>query len=475
MLKVYNTMSRKKEEFKPIRNDNVLIYTCGQTVYDDLHIGNARAYSNWDVVIRYLRYKGYNVLHVQNFTDVGHLTDNADSGEDKIEKSAKKKKISPWELVDTQIEKYYRDTDDLNVARASIMPRATSVIPEMIEMIEKLFKNGYAYESGGNVYFDTSKFRDYGKLARLKLDSKEVKARIAEDKNKKNYSDFGLWFNARKGKEMHVMNWPSPWGRGYPGWHLECSVMSTKFLGDIIDIHGGGIDHIPVHHTNEIAQCEGANGKTFVNYWMHGAFLTINGAKMSKSEGNFYTTRELIDRWGAITVRMALVSAHYRRTLDFGDNLLENAQNNLNKIREVFNNMRHADGNGWENGDKEIEELTKDFEESMDDDFNTPEAFAKIYKFTSKVNKNIKSYSKRGLEELSKALSDYLGILGINNELILVCRNAKTEELMKLIINIRDNARKNKDYKTSDKIRDELSKTGIQLQDLDNKTVWGDK
>jgi cysteinyl-tRNA synthetase len=465
-------MSRKKEEFKPIRNDKVLIYTCGQTVYDDLHIGNARAYSNWDVVIRYLRYKGYDVLHIQNFTDVGHMTDDADDGEDKIEKTAKKQKISPWELVDTQIEKYYLDTDELNIVRAKIMPRATGVIPEMIEMIEKLFENGYAYKSGGNVYFDTSKFKDYGKLARLKLDSKETRARITEDENKKNYSDFGLWFNARKGKEMHMMNWSSPWGRGYPGWHLECSVMSTKFLGDNIDIHCGGIDHIPVHHTNEIAQCEGASGKKFVNYWMHGAFLTINGDKMSKSERNFYTTRELIDKWGAITVRLALVSAHYRRTLDFGDNLLENAKNNLNKIREAFNNMRHAEGKGKENGKKEIEELKKCFEESMDDDFNTHEAFKHIYKFISTLNKNIKSYSERGLDEMSKALSGYLEIFGLDSELILESRDEKTEELMKLLINIRANARENKDYATSDKIRDELSNAGIHLQDLDKKTVW---
>ncbi len=465
-------MSRKKEVFKPIHENKVLIYTCGQTVYDDLHVGNARTYSNWDVVVRYLRYKGYDVLHVQNFTDVGHLTSDADTGEDKIEKRAREEKINPWELVDKQIMKYYEDTDELNIKRPNIMPRATCVIPEMIELIKKLFNNEYAYESGGNVYYNTSKFDDYGRLARLKLDESEAKPRISRDENKKNYSDFALWLNYKKGDKVHIMNWESPWGRGYPGWHLECSVMSMKFLDETIDIHGGGVDHIPVHHTNEIAQSEGATGKKFVNYWMHSEFLTINGEKMSKSKGNFFTARELINDWGAMIVRLALVSAHYRSSLNFSEELLENASNNLRKIRECFNNIRHARGEGKKKISKEVKELRTNFEESMDNDFNTPEAFKNIYKFISTVNKNINKYDKESLEKARSILKELLGILGIKVSRVLEEKSVETNKIMKVLIKIRDELRSKEDYETSDKIREELSSIGIQLKDLDDETVW---
>ncbi|MFX1597295.1 MAG: cysteine--tRNA ligase, partial [Promethearchaeota archaeon] len=324
MLKIYNTMTRQKEIFKPIEEGRVRIYTCGQTVYDDVHIGNARTYSSWDVVIRYLRYKGYNVFHVQNFTDVGHLTDDADQGEDKIEKRAREQKINPWELVDQQIKEYWEVIDDLNIQRPNISPRATALIPDMIEIIKILLEKGYAYEVQGNVYYDTTKFKDYGKLARLKLDEEKAQARIDQDPLKKNYFDFALWLNARKGDQIHIMRWNSPWGEGYPGWHLECSVMGMKYLGETLDIHGGGIDHIPTHHPNEIAQSEAATGKKFVNYWMHAEFITLNGKKMSKSLGNYVTAHELIDEYGGLNVRMGLVSGHYRSAVDWNPQVIEN-------------------------------------------------------------------------------------------------------------------------------------------------------
>jgi cysteinyl-tRNA synthetase len=313
-------MTRQKEVFKPLEEGKVKIYTCGQTVYDDVHIGNARTYSSWDVVIRYLQYKGYDVFHVQNFTDVGHLTDDADQGEDKIEKRAREQKINPWELVDKQIQEkrareqkinpwelvdkqiqeYWQVSDDLNIQRPNITPRATALIPDMIEIIKILLEKGYAYEVQGNVYYDTKKFKDYGKLARLKLDEEKAQARVAQDPLKKNYFDFALWLNARKGDQIHIMRWNSPWGEGYPGWHLECSVMGMKYLGETLDIHCGGIDHIPTHHPNEIAQSEAATGKKFVNWWMHAEFITLNGKKMSKSLGNYVTARELIDEHGGL-------------------------------------------------------------------------------------------------------------------------------------------------------------------------------
>ncbi len=470
-IRIYNTMSRKKELFKPLRDGVVTFYSCGQTVYDDLHIGNARTYSNWDVVTRYLEWRGYHVIHVQNFTDVGHLTDDADAGEDKIEKRAKERKISPWELVDRQIEKYYRDTDELNIKRPNIMPRATSVIPEMIELIKRLFEKGYAYESGGNVYFDTSKFKDYGKLARLNLKEELAKARVEKDPNKRNYFDFALWLNYKKGNKIHIMNWDSPWGRGYPGWHLECSVMAMKFLGETIDIHGGGVDHIPVHHTNEIAQSEAATGKQFVRYWMHSEFITVNGEKMSKSKGNFFTARELIDKWGAMVVRYALVQAHYRKRVDFKEELLIDSKNNLEKINNIVARLRSRNNYGSMGIDDKIEELRNSFIEAMDDDFNTSQALKAIHSFIAFLNKNFDSLSEKASKKAADIIVELMGVLGIK----LLDRKVDCEELeeiMKIIISIRNKLREKKMFDLSDEIRDRLKKVGIILNDNGKETTW---
>jgi len=471
MLTIFNTMTRKKEVFKPLEEGRVRIYTCGQTVYDNVHIGNASTYCFWDTVVRYLRYKGYDVLHVQNFTDVGHLTDDADQGEDKIEKRAKEQKINPWELVDKQIQKYWKDIDDLNINRPNITPRATALIPEMIEHIKKLLEKGYAYEVEGNVYYDTFKFKEYGKLAKLKLDEEQAKARVVKDPLKRNYFDFALWLNARKGDKLHIMRWESPWGEGYPGWHLECSVMSMKHLGDTLDIHCGGIDHIPTHHPNEIAQSEAVTGKTFVRYWMHAEFITLNGRKMSKSLGNYFTARELIDENGGLVVRMGLISGHYRSKLDWNPKVIENARNNVKKVSNCLVAIEHAPGGSEESLNQVIDNITIKFEDAMDDDFNTPKAIAVIYEFVKKINTTLDS-KKEILKNARAKLLKLLGILGLDFERGEEKTEVKLTELMDLIINIRDTARGEKNFKMSDEIRENLRKVGIQIEDGEEGTHW---
>lgn len=467
VLKIYNTLTREKEIFEPIEEGKVKIYTCGQTVYDDVHIGNARAYSNWDVIVRYLRWKGYEVLHVQNFTDVGHMTSDEDSGEDKIEKRSRERKINPWELVNSQIRRYFRDIDDLNIKRPNISPIATAHIPEMIELTEILLERGFAYEVNGDVYFDTSKFKDYGKLAHLDLSRWKPGARVEINPDKKHPSDFALWKKAEKGR---IMKWKSPWGEGYPGWHIECSVMAMKYLGETIDIHGGGIDHIPIHHTNEIAQSEGATGKKFVNYWVHSHFLTIGGEKMSKSKGNFFTARELIEKYGSEVVRMFLISTHYRKPIDFTEKVISDAGNNLEKIYNTLALLENSEGGGKAGGlSGRIKEARIEFESAMDDDFDTPKAITAVFKFMGTANKSLDS-PKKELDEAAKTIREFFGVMGLKLE-----KQEKPMELNKLIeliLSLREDFRKKGDYKTSDKIRDELQGIGIFIDDTKNGTSW---
>ncbi len=466
MIKIYNTMTRRKEEFKPQISGHVKFYACGQTVYDDLHIGNARMYSNWDVVVRYFRWRGYSVCYVRNFTDVGHLTDDADQGEDKIEKRAKLKRIEPMELVDTQIRKFWRDMDELNMLRPNISPRATQHIIEMQDMIKVLLEKGYAYEVDGNVYFDTTKFKDYGKLARLKLEDLKAGARVEIDPRKKHPRDFALWLKA---PPNHIMKWSSPWGKGYPGWHIECSVMSLKYLGPTLDIHAGGIDHIPVHHVNEIAQSEAYTGKTFANYWMHGAHLTINGEKMSKSKGNFITARQTIDEWGADVVRYALVSAHYRSQLDYNEGLLESAKNSLEKIKLLLQKINTASSFGRKSLIPFINSTEKEFIEAMNDDFNTPKALASIFSLIKIINKEFNNATKDSLYKARDKILELLGVLGLK---INIEHKGDIEKFVKFILKIREIARKNKEYEISDFIRDKLKDLGILVEDTPSGQTW---
>ncbi|MFX1302483.1 MAG: cysteine--tRNA ligase, partial [Promethearchaeota archaeon] len=378
---------------------------------------------------------------------------------------------NPWELVDKQIQEYWQVIDDLNIQRPNVTPRATALIPEMIEIIQILLDKGYAYEVQGNVYYDVTKFKEYGNLARLKLDEKQVRARVDQDPLKKNYFDFALWLNARKGDQVHIMRWNSPWGEGYPGWHLECSVMGMKYLGETLDIHGGGIDHISTHHPNEIAQAEAATGKNFVNYWMHAEFITLNGKKMSKSLGNYVTARELIDKNGGLVVRMGLISGHYRSAVDWNPKVIENAKSNIEKIKNCLTTIDRVPGGNEIKLEKAIENVRRDFEHAMDDDFNTPKALAAIYEFIRIIN-SLLDNKKELLIKARETLIKLLAILGLDFSKKEEKIDVKLNELIDIIINIRDKARKEHNFELSDEIRDKLKNTGIYLEDTPDGTYW---
>ncbi len=471
-LMVYNTFTRKKEPFEPLTPGVVRMYTCGLTVYDYAHIGHARTYSNWDVVKRYLQYKGYEVLHVQNFTDVGHLTDDADQGEDKIIKRARERKVHPMELADHYIEHYLRTMDALKIKRPNIMPRATGHIPEMIELTKKLMEKGYAYETSRGIYFDIQKFPSYGKMSGLKLDELKSDQRLEHDPEKHHPADFALWIKADK---SHIMQWPSPWGWGYPGWHIECSAMSMKYLGETLDIHGGGMDHIALHHPNERAQSEAATGKQFVRYWIHSAFLTIDKEKMSKSTGKFVTAQEVIDKYGAEVTRFYLISAHYRTTMDFSEQAVEQAREGYLRLMgtmEAVESYIQA-YNGPLKTDKEPSEEAKkfqqEFEEAMDDDFNTPRALAALYKFSSYLNTKLKEKTK----ELDQLRADYQLFLTLADVLAINPQpKGKVDPYIQLLLELRQQARKEKNWTLADAIRDHLQELGVKVEDHPWGTIY---
>ncbi len=466
-LKLYNNLTRKKEEFKPLEEGKVKFYSCGQTIYDDLHVGNARAYSAWDTLRRYLEYKGYTVRHIQNITDVGHLTDDGDQGEDKVEKRAKELDLEPMELVETQIARYFEDTLAINIERQDIVPRATGHINEMIHYVKQIIENGYAYEVEGNIYFDVEKFaKDYPYGEMAKKDIKELKndaeARVEPDSNKKNQYDFALWINA---PEEHLMKWESPWSIGYPGWHLECSVMSQKYLGDEFDIHAGGKDHIFPHHPNERAQCFAATGKGQARYWLHNEFIQIEGEKMSKSEGNFYTVRELLeDGYSGNSIRWYLVSAHYRSETEFSIEGLEKAEKEVKQAIKVLKKLEDKEGDY----DPGISELRTDFEAAMDDDLNTGKAKQILLEFINNVSSSLEE-GEVPISETYTTLSEFLEILGIHQE---ESENNDSEELVNLIVESRDLAREKEEYEISDFIRDRLENLGIEVEDRDNGSEW---
>ena len=340
-LKIYNTLTKQKEIFIPFKKGRVGIYVCGPTVYDHPHIGHAKSYISFDVIVRYLRHLGYKVRYVQNITDVGHLTDNADAGEDKIEKRAKLEQVEPMELVEMYMRSYYEDMDALNNLRPDISPRATGHIPEQIELVEKLIDKGFAYEANQSVYFDVSKLKDYGKLSGRKLDEQESGARIEINPEKKHPADFALWKKAGAG---HIMKWNSPWGVGFPGWHLECSVMSMKYLGETFDIHGGGIENVFPHHECEIAQSETANELPFARYWMHNNMVTVEGQKMGKSLGNFVTLKDAFKLFSPLTIRFFVLNTHYSSPIDYSNEALDAADKGLERLHNTIRNLRERLG-----------------------------------------------------------------------------------------------------------------------------------
>ncbi|MFB6241810.1 MAG: cysteine--tRNA ligase [Candidatus Nanosalina sp.] len=475
-LELYNTLEREKQEFKPKEEGKVKFYSCGQTIYDDLHVGNARAYAVWDTLRRYLQHKGYTVRHVQNITDVGHLTDDGDQGEDKVEKRARELGLEPMELVEDQIERYFEDTKALNIQRQDIVPRATGHISEMANYVQHILNNGYAYEVDGNIYFDVEKFAQdypYGEMAKKDLEQlkEEAKSRVEPDENKKNQYDFALWLNA-EGSD-HLMRWHQIFRingedkmiTGYPGWHIECSVMSQKYLGDEFDIHAGGKDHIFPHHPNERAQAFAATGKGQARYWIHNEFIQVEGEKMSKSKGNFYTVRELLDDgFSGDAIRLYLISSHYRKETDFSLKGLEKAEKEVKKARNVVQRIRKDPGSEM----LDIVALEKDFEEHMDNDLNTAKAKQELMEFVSCASSELEDGVKLD-EEVAEKIEEFFEILGVTLDPEVSESEAGMADLL---LDLREEARDEADYETADMIRERLQELGFDVEDIREGSMW---
>ena len=454
-MRLYNTMSRSIEEFVPINEGKVSMYCCGPTVYNYAHIGNLRTYIFEDLLRRTLRRSGYDVKHVMNITYVGHLTGDGDDGEDKMEKSARETGRTVWDIAEFYMKAFFRDEEALNIERPDIICRATEHIDDMINLIKRLEEGGHTYISGGNVYFSIDSISDYGKLARLNLDDLKSGARIEVDSNKKNPKDFVLWFTNSKFKDQAMM-WDSPWGRGYPGWHIECSAMSMKYLGEHFDIHCGGIDAIPVHHTNEIAQSEAATGKTWVNYWCHGEFLLMGNAKMSKSSGSFVTLPVLEgEGYDALDYRYFCLTGHYRSQLRFSYEALDAARSARKGIMERIADAK-SEGPAATDPSEKAREYMAAFDEAMENDLNAPKALSILWQMLK----------DNGLSSSDKLAAAYHmdGILGLGLD-----KAEKKEETLdaelQALLDERTAAKKAKDYKKADEIRDKLLSMGYAVKD----------
>lgn len=463
-LVVYNTITRKKEEFKSIHEGLVGMYVCGPTVYGYPHLGHAKSYVSFDIIYRYLMHLGYKVKYVQNITDVGHLVGDAESGEDKIERIAKLESIDPVEIAYKFENIYFEDMRKLNVLKPNISCRATGHIIEIIEDVQTLIDKEYAYATKeGNVYYRINKFTKYGSLSNRTLDNTLSGERIEVATDKENPADFALWKKAENG---HIMKWPSPWGEGYPGWHIECSVMSRKYLGDTFDIHGGGMDNIFPHHECEIAQSEALTGKTFVNYFIHNNLVTVNGQKMGKSLGNFITLDDLFKKYNPMVVRFYILQNHYRKPTDFNDEQLLDTEKQFKKVSETVNNLRNAIKNVDKNvtDDETVNNLKMKFTEAMDDDFNTGLAITYLYEIIKLANTELQT--SKNIDKLisyNNFISEYAeNILGLS---FTETSSNKEAELINIIQSIRNKYREEKNYAESDKIRDELKEIGITLND----------
>jgi cysteinyl-tRNA synthetase len=481
-LTVYNYLTRRKEEFKPIHEGFVGIYVCGPTIYDHAHIGHAKVYISFDTIVRYLRYMGYQVRYVQNITDVGHLTDDADEGEDKILKRAARDRIEPMELVETYMRSYFEDMDALNVVRPNISPRPSCHITEQIQLVDMLLEKGHAYEINGSVYFDVTSWSEYGKLSGRRLEDQEEGARVAINPDKHHPADFALWKQAEKG---HILRWPSPWSWGYPGWHLECSVMATKYLGQPFDIHGGGLENIFPHNECETAQIEAATGERFCNYWLLNNMVTVDGVKMGKSLGNAIYIKELLERHDPMTIRFFVLSSHYRSVTDFGEEALAAAGRGLERLTStvglVRDRMQHAEADPLDDDwSARLDDYQTSFTEAMNDDFNTPRAIATLFDLSRDVNtvlnsdQPISQATLEAIDNLYQTLGgDVLGLhFGGGVPGVSQVDSELLDGLIRMLIRVRQEAREARKWAEADAIRDQLAEMGIALEDGPEGTRW---
>jgi cysteinyl-tRNA synthetase len=476
-LVVYNTLTRTKETFEPIEEPFVGMYVCGPTVYGHSHLGHAKSYISFDIIVRYLRFLGYKVLYVQNITDVGHLTDDADEGEDKILKQSRADRVHPMQLAETYTRSYFEDMDALAVLRPDISPRATGHVLEQIALTQTLLKRGLAYEANGSVYFDVRQFAQYGKLSHRTLDEMNAGVRIELKSEKRYPADFALW---KRAEAAHIMRWPSPWGEGFPGWHLECSAMAMKYLGESFDIHGGGLENQFPHHECEIAQSEGATDKPFAKYWLHNNMVTVDGKKMGKSLGNFITLKDAFTRWSPPVIRFFILQSHYRSTLDFSAVAVEGAAKGWEKLKNTVQNVHDAISSGSTGPPAgiDLEKHRNAFLEAMNDDFNTPQAIGVLFDLSREVNQTLGRGAPVDAGDLQRIEEFYVQHAGEVLGLAITpgapgaAGKSLEPELMALLITLRAELRREKLWGLSDRIRDGLLQMDIALEDKKEGTTW---
>lgn len=453
MLRIYNTMDRRKENFIPLSDKKVTMYSCGPTVYNYAHIGNLRTYIFMDIFRRTLRYDGYKLKGVMNITDVGHLMSDGDDGEDKMEKASREQKKSPYEIAEYYTKIFFDDLAKLNIGRPEIIAKATDHIADMIKYVQALLDKGYAYEIDDGIYFDIGKFPEYGKLSRLNLEEQQAGARVEVNSQKRHPADFALW---KKAEPNHIMQWESPWGMGYPGWHIECSTMSRKYLGDVFDIHTGGVDHIPVHHENEIAQSEALVGKKTVDYWVHGEFMLVNNGKMSKSLGNTYTITDLEKKgYSAMDFRYFCLNTHYRKKLNFTFEGLDGAKTAYARLLAVLYKHKMSQ---TKTDDAKIEDYKKQFADAINDDLNIPLALGVLWKA-------VKEPASRDIYDMAL---DFDKVFGLSLDKARPDETAPAEEIPQEIIELaqkRADAKKAKNYAEADALRAEINSRGYSVTD----------
>jgi len=458
-MNIYNSLTRKLEVFKPLSPPKVGLYTCGPTVYDYEHIGHGRKYVNDDILRRTLQYLDYEVKHVQNVTDVGHLVSDGDEGEDKLEKGARKHGKTVWEVVEFFTKHFYDSMDLLNIKRPDVITKATEHIPAQIELVEQLMKKGYAYDTKEAVYFDVSKFINYGKLDHQRLEDKKagVRKEVKMGEYKKNPADFALWFKRQGRFEDHIMHWDSPWGDGFPGWHIECSAMSMEYLGSTIDIHTGGVDHIPVHHPNEIAQSEAATGKPFVNYWLHHEMLLVDGQKMSKSLNNVYKVEDVVEKgFDPLDLRYLYLTTHYRKQQNFTWQALESAKSAREKLNKIVST--------WDIPQIGCSQLEEDFVEAISDDLNMPQALSVLWE-------TVNSDYPTGAKHASVLrMNEVLG-LNLNQVSSQKQQQDNVSKQIKKLVQEREDLRAKKDWESADKLRIRLRGLGYEIEDTDSGTT----